>query len=561
MSYLDVPRFHFAGEFLSDPSTLNNQRGSCCDPTVGTPPAECNHNLANPMPPVSDRNWNPNGKHHFTLQNCTVTGTLDSTGAFRNQSSADSLVGGTVSSSLDGRLVDLDPNQQFVSQIFGLELRVVDADGNGFTATMRTGTLRDLWARVPGGGMAGSGGVYQSVLIGVQWFTRGGLIRSRPLEELLQGSGDQLSIKLVLYAYDGARGTDVSPNPHFTAGKLVGTIGPARAGEPDHIPAARMLINSAATGSPFGRAPFKVDTARRKLVVDLGHAIPEKAPGKDREALGAMEALIDMAPPKPAVRLGSIKYDLAHYLQTAGIEEVALSAAQVGQLASRPLQIHTGTPARLVLAERMGSAEVDATESAVRLNPGEQSDVELVATRFGAPAASIDVNLDVTSGGPLTGLSLFTVSGTTATPVALPGIVQTAATGKVTIRLRAGDPGHPRAHLDGQLYGIGFSIGTPVTANLRGEIFVRVFERVTVPDNPQWSDVRDFLTGYARLYPSMTMIFDLSSERVVRTNRGLLATAVQRPETSPFYMPVSRDLSRDRKALLVSYLTTVGPPP
>lgn len=561
MSYLDVPRFHFAGEFLGDPSTLNNQRGSCCDPTVGTPPAQCNHDLANPIPGTSGRNWNPNGRHHFTLRNCVVNSTLDSTGAFANRSNPDSLVGGTVSSTGLARLVDLDPNQQFVSQIFGLELRVVDRDGNGFTATMSTGTLRDLWARVPGGGMAGSGGVYQSVLIGVQWFTLGGLIRSRPLEELLLRSGDRLSIKLVLYAYDGAAGTVQAPNPNFTVGKLVGTIGPARSGEPDHIPAARMLINSAAPGTPFGTAPFKVDTARRRLIVDLGNAIPETAPGGPRPALGAMEAQIAVAPTKRAVRLGPINYDLAHYLETAGIEEIALSTVQLGQLAGRPLQIHTGTPGRLVLAERLGSAEVDASEIALRLNPGEEQDVELVATRFGGPAGGVDINLDVTAGGPLTGLSLFTVAGTTATPVTLPGVVRTAATGKVTVRLRAGDPGHPRAHLDGQLYAIGFYVGTPVTANRRGQIFVRVFESVTIPDTPQWSDVRDFLTGYARLYPSMTLIFDLSVERVVRTNRGLLATAVQRPETSPSYMPVSRDLSRDRKALLVKYLTTVGPPP
>jgi hypothetical protein len=569
MSYLDVPRLHFSGDVRTDPSTVNNVVGSCCDPGSSDPPGDCRYNLAATIPGPGPNNWNPDGKHHFVLQNVTVKRSLDATGAVKTRPDQDPLIGGAVTNGL-ARLVDLDPMWQTASQVWGLELTVSDSRGSGFVATMTTATLRDLWgARAPGGFSRGLGGVYQSVLTNVRWNPDVGPLASPVLGALRAGSPSRLSIRFVVYAYDSDAGSPRGSNATFTVAHIVGTIGPAPAGEPDHVPNARGLINSvpAAAGSrPFGSAPFKVDAARGKVVIDLGNAVPEGPPPGERLALGTFRAEIAMTPPTPAVALGTIQYDRTHYLETAGIEEVSINAAQATQLATRPLRIKADLAPgpRLVLAERADGVMVDASEWVGRLNPGESLDIDLIATKFGAAAAGIDVNLAVLQGLPLAGLSLASVAGAAATSLALSGAppsvrVRTAASGRATVRFTASSPGHPRLHMDGQVYVFGYFVGPIATANLRGMIAIRVFEAKAVPASPHWSDVQDILTQYARLYPSMTAVIDLSNEALVRGTAGALAAALRRAETAANYMPVTRDLSRDRKALLLKWLDAGAP--
>jgi hypothetical protein len=557
MSYLDVPRFHFAGEFLSDPSTANNSLGSCCDPLSSAPHMECSYNPAvtidgNPALEL----WNKDGRHHFSLRGCTVRSAVDVSGAVSARPDQDSLVTGTIEVDGFGRLVDVDPAWQTSSQIFGLTLRVADTGGSGFTAAMATATLRELWARRrPGGFSEGLGGVYQSVLTNVAWNPEIGPLRSPVLEALRSLSRNRLSIKFVVYAYQATAG------PGFTVGRIVGTIGPALAGEPDHIPNARVLIHSVAAGEPFGTAHFRLDAARQRLVVDLGNAIPELASGA-RRPLGTLEAQIDLPAPQGTVTLGSLGYDERHYVRSAGIEEVPVTAAQGASLASAPLRIRaTASPAapRLVLAERSPGVEIDASQVVVRLNPGEDARVDLLARRFGAPASGVEIGLEVIQGDPATGLTVLSGTASPPAPVALPGRVLTPASGEVALALRAGDPGHPRAHMDGQVYVLGLFLGPCVAANRRGQIVVRVYERHAIPANPTWTDVRDILTQYFRLYGSMRFI-DLGDHAIVKSVRGPIAAALRRAETDPRYMPVSRDLSRDKRDLLLRWLDAGAPP-
>jgi len=62
------------------------------------------------------------------------------------------------------------------------------------------------------------------------------------------------------------------------------------------------------------------------------------------------------------------------------------------------------------------------------------------------------------------------------------------------------------------------------------------------------------------MYPSMRLPFlKLNDHASVQGNRGLVAAALQRAETDPGYMPVTRDLSRDKKALLLAWLNAGAP--
>jgi len=151
MSYLDTPRLHFSGSFFSNPSTQNNSKASF-------PPGA----TVVPM-------WNPMGMHWFYLKDCTVKTAIGPDG---NAAPADAAVGGQVETTNDpayGRMVDIDPDYQQASQIWGAQFKVSLKGGGGeFKGKLQTATLRDLWlARVlnlPGNlRLAGASGVYQSV--------------------------------------------------------------------------------------------------------------------------------------------------------------------------------------------------------------------------------------------------------------------------------------------------------------------------------------------------------------------------------------------------------------
>jgi hypothetical protein len=568
MSYLDVPRIHFSGDFQADPSTLNNSCGSCC--TAGSPrpsslpPEQCNYNNAGTSQVPG---WNAQGKHFFALRTVTVRRALDAKGAVKSVAADDPVIGSTVSGSL-ARLVDLDQAVQSASQIWGLDVTVSDSSGNGFTGTMSTATLRDLWpGRAPGGFAGGFGGTYQSVLKNVKWTPATGALPSPVLQALKTASPTQLSIRLAAYAYDAVAGFPPNPNPNFTIARLVGTIGPSLAGDLDFVPNARRMINAAPAQGIFGDAPYKVDAARGRVVIDLSNSIPEVAPAGERVTLGTVEAQINLPTPRPAVTLGTLDVSRAHSLDSAGIEEVPITSAQVTQLKKRPLQIRASPPAgaRLILAERADGLDVDASEIVARLNPTEQQDVDLIATRFGAPAGGVELTLAVLAGLPMNGLTLASVSGSTATPVALAGSppsgkVKTAANGRAKVRLVAKDPGHPRQHMDGQVYVIGVYTGSGSSANLRTQLSVHVYEARTIPAAPKWNDVKEILTQYSRLYPAMTQVLDLSDLGKVSPKRGEIARRLRLPETDSTYMPSTRDLSRDWKAILLKWLDAGAPP-
>jgi hypothetical protein len=566
VSYLDVPRLHFSGEFFADPSTLNNF-GALHDNSVPIP-----------SPPPG---WNSNGRHHFKLQKCIVGSAVDASGTVLSATAQDKLVQGPVTSTattIEGRLVDLDPDYQTGSQIWGLEVNVRDTGGEGFSGKMDTASLRELWGtRGPGKFSLGFGGTYQSLVRDITWTPFVGPMESPLLGALRTASPNLLSIRLVTSRYDAS-----PPSTGFLVGQLAGTIGPATATEPAHFIPDRRVLHAGTSGGPFGVAPmnkaafntgpFKIDTARKppRLVIDLGNALPEDKTGA-RRSIGELRAEIAAGGAVPAERLGSgpIPNSTKSFRANAGVEEIPLSAAQVTALATRPLQLKAGS--KLVLAEHPGGILAEVTETVVRLNPGETADVDLVLTQLGKPMAGTAVLVDVSQGPDrptgVTGLAIKTGPPAFATTQTLPASVVTGADGHVTLRLVASDPGHPRAHIDGEVSFLGFYLGGPTPATQRGEIAVRVFDPHTVPAKPRWPDVQSILVRYFRLYPAMRQptagkpfgFIDLNDPAQIQAVAPVLALSLRRAETEPNYMPVTRDLSRDKKKLLLKWLDAGAP--
>src|SRR5690349_24558439 len=105
MSYLGVPRLHFAGTFLARPSTVNND-------------------ITNYDPSTSplDPGWNPDGDARWDFIGCKVMAAYYADGTSATSASADPIIGtplAAASSPAPAKIVDLDPDQQLVSEIWG----------------------------------------------------------------------------------------------------------------------------------------------------------------------------------------------------------------------------------------------------------------------------------------------------------------------------------------------------------------------------------------------------------------------------------------------------------
>jgi hypothetical protein len=132
MSHLEAPRIVIAGRFISDVSTINNN----------------NSNFDISQTP-SDLEWNPRGGATFDFYNCGVTGAFGSGGA---PAATDPVLALAVSGAADrpsAKMVDLDPDWQMSSEIWGLTVRLFDPTTKDLAlqGTFGVTQFRDLFTR------------------------------------------------------------------------------------------------------------------------------------------------------------------------------------------------------------------------------------------------------------------------------------------------------------------------------------------------------------------------------------------------------------------------------
>lgn len=558
MSYLNVPRLYFAGEFIADPNTINN-----------SPP---NFELGAQLPPAV-QGWNPKGTGAWSFSGCTVTAVTYVDGEHVVAPGDDPALGASVHSVANpsgGKMVDLDPDQQMVSELWGLTVSLGDTAGSdSFTGDYTPAAFQDIWPAGPGG-QAGFRVWYQSTITGVQW---AGSLGSRLLSELQQASDGVLSIKFMLDRYNAhnpalANGPPNFPDPGnglaFTHGRIVGAIGPGTPGEPRQLVPAR-LLRPMPGSSPMHFAPCVVDTARRKVVVDLGNSI-KAAHLRDEtmEDLGLLELAVLPADGDP-VLLGPLDYQAEDwYPTTAGIAEFppagTLSDHQLALLESNPLGIVAVPKSKLghpLLQENPDGSFLKADNFVYRLDPGvADRQVDLYATRFGAPLTGATITLGVSPNSP---------NSPNALPLPVPP--PTDAAGKTSFTWQPGNPGNPRPDdLDGEVCFITYELADFVNTYPDDNDFLSVHlyaEQPAVEQPTWWGEVRPILTQYHQLYPVMAFI-PLDDYRAVVKSAKQIREAINRPLTAPMYMPVTRDLSASRLALLNRWFdngTPEGEPP
>jgi hypothetical protein len=584
MSYLHPTRVHFAGQFRADVSTVNNDDQHFDSGTFT--PSDQNYGNDNGW-------WQPSGTGAWRLCGCAITAAAWD-GNFATTSAGDPVVGLPLKNSsdrVDAKIVDLDPDQQMVSMIFGLEVRIADPVSGAvlMTGHFSPAPFMDIWGR--GGGDTGAGVFYQSQIVKVVW---GDLSKSPALRALqkatLQG---MLSMRFMLDGYNmgGAmRGY----------GRIVGTIGPALAGDPVHFVAGRHLASIAK--SPLGNVTCCLDPAGTQLLADFGNALPMDAKGNvsvpgDVIHLAAVKKAAAHLAAADIVDLGPLLgYATAgYYPQTAGIQAFpptgSLTAAQLQALKTQPLAVVQPDGAggwNVLAAEATDGIYARADMFVCRINPGENRTPKIMVTRFGLPLAgqTIVATFSDNSIGPNQGGSFPVSTPTTALNLAFSG--PTGADGWTTLTITGSDPLWPRQYpdgqvLDGQVYEIDLAVagaanaGTAFDSNLF--ISVLLFSGTPVPDAVTWNDdVLPILQLYANLYPRphgpvinydpqypdepnpmplLHPVISLTDPNWVASYAARILTALDLPIEHPNHMPVTRDLSAGRRGILRKWMQGV----
>jgi hypothetical protein len=272
--------------------------------------------------------------------------------------------------------------------------------------------------------------------------------------------------------------------------------------------------------------------------------------------------------------LGEYDYSLDAYLATAGIQEYDLTKDQLGACANMPLGVTQTKPpkgskeaAGTMLQESPTGAYINCTQPVIRMNPGEVCTVELMAMLFGVPAANQFIVLNFNNSamqGQQPAIppapSYWTV-GVPASALSFPQSVLTRSDGRATFELAASDPGNPRQVIDGQVYGVGYSWSQD---NLRdfpsdSNNFVSVLVFDSFKKEPTWENLQPIMMQYAVLYPYMDSIFVLSDPEVYKQNIAAFKKVLSLPITDPGYMPVTRDMSSDKRKALLAWLGKGAP--
>ena len=609
MSYLDVPRIHFAGRFFTDPSTVNN------DPTHYNP------DVTKPSP------WQePEGQHRFQFRDCSVRSGVNASGAVAN----DPVIGATVETTDipdPARIVDLDVYQQIVTALIGLQIKITLPNGQSILGNADTVTLNGVWtnAVLPtrswspsdydqdsfGGDMNAAGYFHTVVRFNMaSWGPT-----SSPLLTQLRGATLTVNGQLLLsfrFVLDGFENTPQDAN--FRTGRIVGTFGPVFANEPLYNAGQRwMQPRSFSASDPwyspsFNACSFKVDKVRKKLVLDLANSICRQQAAGPPVDLGTVTAQVGYMDP-PIVQIGTVDYSAFAYENNAHITELPLTDQQVNMLDSQGLNLVTartdlGSP--LILSEAPKTLEYAVEVRPIRMtgSPGTTATTQVYVSLNGAPVANKQLSLYIESvHGNTPGATVppYNPGNTPQADGALTGsITATNQFGFATVTLKVlKDPGFRTPELDGQLYFVivydpqapvpNWATDPPVQEH---QISVLVWSDYPVNQNPSWEDIVAIFAPYMKLYPFMKNRIDLTDPhtfQIFSRNPPWIAYNPQNPRppfqfpgnsnlqidagaipyyltfdtNDPRYMPITRDLSPNKWLTVLYYIKNLQatPPP
>ena len=570
MSYLDQPRINFSGRFFTNVSTINNRL--------------VNYDPSRPILP----GWNPTGIALFKFDSCTVTG-VQAPGDNSN------LIGAPLTSlnkPVPGKLVDLDPEQQMLSQVIGVALSLTTASGSGFQGVLEPCNFQDIWSRAPepegNAGGSNASAIFISTLNAVQWTNADEVEALKLLRDATQNS--QLAIRFVIGSYFFQDPSD----PASGYGQLTGSIGPYLEGDPVQFARRRFMPPAVAQAETSGDGPaiaaslqpthvdyelkgevaaapltaslpdfqagfLQLDSKNCVLSLDLANSIPWAGFTGPPLPVGQLRAVI-ATPNGSTEEVLQQPFEFTEETLTTqgGIIDVSLTPKQCKKLqrmrAGVELQPEAGGDWTTILVEHQSGKYVSISPFTARAVGGNNVTFELQAYQWGKPLANETLSLSSqsTQGTPA---SLVINKGSGSAKTDKNGravfIVNTPAQLNIpALRQQLDSLTYLFTGPWADLNGVTASSGILPAALVVWE----PYPDAGIP-NPTWKDqVQPIFDEYMRIYPGMKNIVDLTQLSVVEANLKPLLEVLSLPFDAPHRMPVTRDLSPQKIEVIRTWL-------
>lgn len=615
MSYLDPPRFHFFGTFLASPSTVNNATENYALDAV------YNNNPPSAFNPTSTF-WYPPGTAFFTMPQASVKSAVDSKGTVSGDGIVGAQItniphGGPPAQL--GRISDIDPDMQVRSLVVGMRIGIVLAGSTApaLAGTMRPANIIDLWGR----GVAG-GCMYMSVLEDLAWGDLGASPFLQDLQTA-SPTTLSIKFNVDLYDTNSAdppgqfqNGRIAGTIGPYSAGEGIHVLNERRAwigsslvtgasplfNAPFKIDGTtlRLDLGNSIPGkgaSPLLQSPFR-ELGAVNAVLDAGGAnveVPIYADAADYTAqytsaagiydidLGKNAAVLDGKPLGIGIVVPIDTPVAVQGLQATKLKE-GFPAASIGPVAEAPIGV------MLALAENPDGYFAAMDFVALRLQNGAPSwastpdandateitgdaEIPVYCTVFGQPATTsvaVSITPNQYQWASPTGESPWIINNAPLSAITFDANVA-IVNGTGTASFTAGplstadkDAAEPRrAAVDGQLYTFTFTytmdVVTPASPGTI-PLTLLVFEDSPVVASPTWAnDIHPILLQYARLYPFMTSLIDLSDYATVVKNARVVQGMLNLPKNDPAFMPVTRDLSLRRLDMINRWFASQCP--
>ena len=283
MSYCTLPRLTFSGQFQADVSTVNNDVRHYDDGSFEA-------RFQEPQAGSSLNGWwNPEGTGAFRLVDVRVTQALTTAGGDGTSDDAHGLIVDSQSDRTSAKLVDLDPQFQMGSTIFGLQIVLTDGTREFMRGTYRSSAFRDIYfgRKAATGGSGSASAKFTSILTDVAWTPDAEASPTlRALQAASEANGHRLAVNLMTVGF----------STRTTLGTLTGSIGPYEDGDPETFASGRRFaVANGGMATSLGIGWFDAAVAGDVLSLDLSNALPLQA------GPGAVLAPVGTGPLFPAI--------------------------------------------------------------------------------------------------------------------------------------------------------------------------------------------------------------------------------------------------------------------
>ena len=566
-----------------------------------------------PNEPI-DKGWNFHGTGEFSLFNCRV---MSAIGLHGEQPVDDDVINSTVVNNMDepyAKAVDFDV-QLMLTTVYGLTLALIGVDGEVLIQGKVTPFVlgQDVWRRdihiANGNTVMGCNppdyclsAKSASVISNLKWGKISGSPTLQGLKEASDQQGGVLSISLTIYSY-------ISINPkkelnNETLAHLIGTIGPHSINEPVLVAGERMLSyegvpqlqlydNSLQNGSRQNtlmyNAPFQIDHNSFRLTVDFSNSLSLDVDGnfvnlgelwlgvQDRtlncvHLIGEPISYLDT----DWVHKGCIHDHVLsknYYIHLLSSQLYVFQVRRGNNLKLSPTLLHSCSHKTIFL--RLMLQEIKKYIRPMgnylgHLEYKQAMKVDLKVTQYGWPLRDQTVYVSEHSpAAPLHGIIAIPQISTTNEQGIATLIFH--ATNKIPRLRKFSAPETPcnrtELPIEGQLYSFEYSLsrastnnGTFKYANIIQQnnlIAILAFSYFKEPERPNWVEhIQPIFQIYERLFPAMKHVVNLGNYIDVTSIRNLylIEYTMGLDINHPNYMPVTRDLSPSKRAMIQKWL-------